>query len=137
VECAIFRAVHSIKGGSGTFGFQALTSLTHVLENLLDEMRGGKRQVTPEVVRLLLQAVDCLRGMIVALRDEAAIDHARVAALQTHLEALWHAHTEEGCAPQDAVADMGQDEEAPARSAGWQITFRPHPYIPTVCPFLL
>jgi len=39
-----FRAAHSIKGASATFGFHDLTSFTHVLESLLDEMRldGGR-----------------------------------------------------------------------------------------------
>lgn len=36
---SIFRAAHSIKGGSGIFGFDALTGLTHVMENLLDKAR--------------------------------------------------------------------------------------------------
>jgi two-component system chemotaxis sensor kinase CheA len=35
----IFRAAHSIKGGSGTFGFSAVANFTHVMETLLDEMR--------------------------------------------------------------------------------------------------
>ena len=41
----IFRAAHSIKGGSGTFGLNAVASYTHVMETLLDEMRNGKREV--------------------------------------------------------------------------------------------
>ncbi|MFQ5519287.1 MAG: Hpt domain-containing protein, partial [Mariprofundus sp.] len=40
----IFRAAHSIKGGSATFGFTALASFTHIMEGLLDEMREGKRE---------------------------------------------------------------------------------------------
>jgi chemotaxis protein histidine kinase CheA len=39
----VFRAAHSIKGGAGTFGFDAIAGLTHVLETLLDELRAGKR----------------------------------------------------------------------------------------------
>ena len=36
---SIFRAAHSIKGGSGIFGFDALTSATHIMEGLLDKIR--------------------------------------------------------------------------------------------------
>jgi two-component system chemotaxis sensor kinase CheA len=45
----VFRAAHSIKGGAGTFGFDAIAGLTHVLETLLDELRAGKRalEATP------------------------------------------------------------------------------------------
>src|SRR5215471_18480317 len=66
---AIFRAAHSIKGGSGTFGFHDVTAFTHLLETLLEEMRDGRRQVTQEAVALLLQSVDCLRAMLIAIRD--------------------------------------------------------------------
>ena len=38
---SVFRAAHSIKGGAGTFGFDAIAGLTHVLETLLDELRAG------------------------------------------------------------------------------------------------
>ncbi len=56
----IFRAAHSIKGGSGTFGFTSVANFTHVLETLLDQIRDGRRQLTAEHVNLLLQSVDCL-----------------------------------------------------------------------------
>ena len=59
----IFRAAHSIKGGSGTFGFSEVAKFTHVLETLLNEMRDGRRAVTPDAVNLLLQSVDVLREM--------------------------------------------------------------------------
>jgi two-component system chemotaxis sensor kinase CheA len=35
----IFRVAHSIKGGAATFGFTEITSFTHTLETLLDELR--------------------------------------------------------------------------------------------------
>lgn len=60
----IFRAAHSIKGGSATFGFLAVAEFTHVMETLLDEMRNGERDVSQEVVDILLQAGDCLREML-------------------------------------------------------------------------
>jgi two-component system chemotaxis sensor kinase CheA len=41
----VFRAAHSIKGGAATFGFTAITDLTHLLETLLDEARDGRRQL--------------------------------------------------------------------------------------------
>ena len=50
----IFRAAHSIKGGSATFGFLAVAEFTHVMETLLDEMRNGERDVSQDVVDILL-----------------------------------------------------------------------------------
>jgi two-component system chemotaxis sensor kinase CheA len=64
----IFRAAHSIKGGSGTFGFGDVANFTHVLETLLDEARDGKRELNEECIELLLRSCDCLRGMFTALQ---------------------------------------------------------------------
>ena len=61
---AIFRSAHSIKGGSATFGFTCIAEFTHVLETLLDQVRAGKRGLSPEDVNLFLQSVDCMREMI-------------------------------------------------------------------------
>ena len=55
---SIFRAAHSIKGGSATFGFDAIAGLTHVLETLLDELRAGQRAVSPPAVDAMLASVD-------------------------------------------------------------------------------
>ncbi len=60
----IFRAAHSIKGGSGTFGFIDVADFTHVIETLLDEIRSGTRKITSETVDLFLQSVDCIRKLI-------------------------------------------------------------------------
>ncbi len=122
----IFRAAHSMKGGGGTFGFQELTSFTHVLESLLDEMRSGRRLVTQEAISLLLQAVDVLRGMLVALQTGTAIDQPRVTELQTQLEALWQGPVEIAPHPPAALETAGAPVLSPA-SGGWHIAFHPCP----------
>jgi len=66
---AIFRAAHSIKGGAGTFGFNRVTDFTHEVETLLDEMRDGRRNITPHDTDLLLKSVDCIRLLIESARD--------------------------------------------------------------------
>ena len=63
---SIFRAAHSIKGGSGTFGFDDVMRFTHRLEELLDLMREGKADVTKARVELLLRACDMLRILLAA-----------------------------------------------------------------------
>ena len=75
----IFRAAHSIKGGSGTFGLNSVASFTHVMETLLDEMRDGKREVTQEGVDILLSSVDVLREMLQSLRDDQPLNHDAIA----------------------------------------------------------
>ena len=68
----IFRAAHSIKGASSTFGVQAVGEFTHVLESLLDRMRDGEIQVTSESTEVLLTSVDVLNGLLSAARDGTA-----------------------------------------------------------------
>ncbi|WP_137681676.1 chemotaxis protein CheA [Aurantiacibacter suaedae] len=76
---AIFRAVHSIKGGAGAFGYEALASYTHVFENLLGDVREGTVPVTSDLVDMLLLALDSLRDHVESVRggtpapDDAAI----------------------------------------------------------------
>jgi two-component system chemotaxis sensor kinase CheA len=66
----IFRSVHSIKGGSGAFGFTHLQHFTHHFETLLDQVRGGEHQLTPELVGVLLAAFDILADHVGAIRGE-------------------------------------------------------------------
>jgi two-component system, chemotaxis family, sensor kinase CheA len=122
----IFRAAHTIKGGGGTFGFQELTSFTHVLESLLDEMRSGRRLVTQEAISLLLQAVDVLRSMLVALQAGTELDQPQVTEIQTQLEALWHGPAEIIPHAAATLKTAGDPVRSPA-SAGWHIAFHPCP----------
>jgi len=114
----IFRAAHSIKGGSGTFGFTAISEFTHVMETLLDEMRAGKRLVTREAVDVLLEGVDRLRGLLGAARDGVPADADDVAATSRRLEALLDGGNTGGAAA--AVADV----TLPAVT-GWRVRFVP------------
>jgi two-component system, chemotaxis family, sensor kinase CheA len=68
----IFRAAHSIKGGSGSFGFTEIARLTHVLENVLDRLRGGRLAAQPALTALLLKATDLLHALVEATRSEQA-----------------------------------------------------------------
>jgi two-component system chemotaxis sensor kinase CheA len=65
----VFRAVHSIKGGSGAFGHQALLAFSHSFENVLDGVRSGKIDPVPTVVKLLLSASDILSDHVRAAQE--------------------------------------------------------------------
>jgi len=64
----IFRAAHSIKGGSGTFGFTQLSEATHEMETLFDGLRKGKGQADESTVRLLLDACDVFKSHLKRLK---------------------------------------------------------------------
>lgn len=60
---AIFRGVHSLKGLSGMFGFEGVSSLSHQLEYLLDALRLGKVGITREVTATIFQALNSLKEL--------------------------------------------------------------------------
>ena len=84
---AIFRAAHSIKGTSGMLGFTEITSVTHVLENLLDDLRKGERQLTEEALDLMLRAGDMVK-MQVAFRRGTLQEAPDSGAIEQELRAL-------------------------------------------------
>ena len=81
---AIFRAVHSIKGGAGAFGFEALQAFTHVFETLLSDVRENLVPITPSLVDLLLRALDVLADHVTVAREggDAPDDASLLAELE-------------------------------------------------------
>ncbi len=123
----IFRAAHSIKGGSATFGFAEVASFTHGVETLLDEMRNGVRPVTAEAIQVLLQSCDCLREMIAATEAEQPLDQGRIASLNGDLAHILGVRPQEASAPRPAAATTAAPAGSPAaaESTGWRILFDP------------
>ncbi len=85
---AIFRAAHSIKGGSGTFGFTDMTEVTHILETLLDRIRKSEIAITSEMVDTFLLAVDVLREILGAHQSGSNADTNASIELCVKLERL-------------------------------------------------
>ncbi len=87
---AVFRAVHSIKGGAGAFGLDDLVSFAHVFETTLDCVRSNKLEPTQDVLKVMLKSADVLADLVSASRDGGGIDESRSRALVKELEALAH-----------------------------------------------
>lgn len=85
---AVFRAVHSIKGGAATFGFADLAELTHALENLLDRLRKQALVLTDAMVEVFLRAKDVLQGMLTAHRGGPTVGGDEVSAVTHRLAQL-------------------------------------------------
>jgi len=66
---AVFRAAHSIKAGAGAFGFTDLVNFTHSFEALLDKMRDGEIDQTPQVADLLVRGGDVLAELVSAAQE--------------------------------------------------------------------
>ncbi len=131
----IFRGAHSIKGGSGTFGFSAVADFTHIMETLLDQMRDGRRPVTQPAVDVLLGSVDCLRAMLTAIQSDDPIDSVAVVIYQSALEIELNGSVKESSSSisqeiTGAVEEEGLSEEVcnedETAEQGWRIAFSPY-----------
>ena len=122
----IFRAAHSIKGGSGTFGFTSVSDFTHVLETLLDQIRQGQRQLEAQHVNLLLRSVDCLREMLQALQSEQEPELDTAKELQQQFEEIL------GLSEGEVAANENEASASPSQQAEtntYQILFKPHHHL--------
>ncbi len=85
---SIFRAAHSIKGGSGIFGFDALTTVTHVMENIFDKARQNLFNFSASVIDDLLKAIDLLRTLLNDYAEAKDVDVSAVDKMAKQLESL-------------------------------------------------
>ncbi|SUS03258.1 Chemotaxis protein CheA [uncultured Defluviicoccus sp.] len=135
---AVFRAVHSVKGGAGAFALEALVRFAHTFETTLDKVRSGSLKADDVVLKVLLRATDVLADLVQAAKTDATVDPARTAESSEDLEALWGAG-EGHAAPASAAADASGDDDfgftpiafaplpviAPAGPPKWTVWFKP------------
>ena len=60
----IFRAAHTLKGGSATVEMNELSEFTHKVEDVLDEIRSDRLQVTEDIIDILLTSIDVIKAML-------------------------------------------------------------------------
>ena len=122
----IFRAVHSMKGGSATFGFNDVAEFAHVLESVLDELREGQITKNRHVVSVLLQSVDCLRNLLGAAQTGDAVDQTLTESVRSALEGLLKGKSTKTGKPKrkkSATAQTGAGHQ------GWKIRFKPEAHM--------
>jgi two-component system, chemotaxis family, sensor kinase CheA len=74
---ALFRAMHTIKGTAGMFGFDDVVGFAHIAENLLSEVRSDKVPLTPEMITLFLLCKDHTEALINASIEQSIDDELR------------------------------------------------------------
>ncbi|HHV72075.1 MAG TPA: chemotaxis protein CheA [Clostridia bacterium] len=60
----IFRSAHTLKGMAGAMGFEKMATLTHEMENVLDELRKGEREVNLQIIQVLFSCLDALEALV-------------------------------------------------------------------------
>lgn len=83
----IFRAAHTLKGGSATVQMTELSGFTHKLEDLLDEIRGGRVKITGDNVDVLLSSIDVIKAMI-ASRTQGDVYRDDYSGVSAQLESI-------------------------------------------------
>src|SRR5580693_3840163 len=77
----VFRAVHTLKGLSGLFGATRMAGLSHELEDLLDDLRLGRIEITPPVLDLLFQSVELYGRILASVKGDEPEPQDEVKAL--------------------------------------------------------
>ncbi|HEX5670392.1 MAG TPA: chemotaxis protein CheA [Sulfuricurvum sp.] len=88
---SVFRAAHTLKGGSGIVGFEAVKRITHHAEDLLDMLRAGKLEFHPKMIESLFNAFDEVVNLIEAAEECGDIvdaDESRIDQIAEELSAL-------------------------------------------------
>lgn len=85
---AVFRCVHSIKGGAGAFAFEDLVRFAHVFETSMDALRSGRVALTPHVADILVRGTDTLGDFVRAAQEEVALPADHGADVTAQLETI-------------------------------------------------
>ena len=83
---AVFRAVHSIKGGAGAFKLERLVKFAHTFETTLDMIRSERLVATNAVLKTMLRSSDALADLVKAARTGEELDESRTAPLLVELK---------------------------------------------------
>ena len=116
----IFRVAHTVKGSSSFLNFDVLTELTHHMEDVLNKARKGELKITPDIMDVVLESVDMMKGLLESIRDNgsdaaAGIDIKNICASLTQIS--------EGEAPSAAP-------ETPAAAPAPEPVKEPEPVAP-------
>lgn len=146
---AVFRAVHSIKGGAASFGLQNLVRFAHVYENALDGVRSDRISPTRDVIAVFLRSMDVLSDLVVEARGGTTVEGTRVDQSVNELQRVNASETkgaddsvitdaasvESGFCPVpiefEPVAfsfedDFSIEAEQTGAPGKWHVSFRPH-----------
>lgn len=85
---AVFRGVHSVKGGAGIFGFEQLVGFAHVFETVLDGLRNGSLTATSDNLDVLLSSSDVLSDLVQMSRSGQEIPTGFGGECRTALEQI-------------------------------------------------
>ncbi len=99
----IFRAVHTLKGLAGMFGLPSLQTLAHTLENLLDDLRLGRVDLTQDTLDILFNGIERIQRILASDDGAGALD---ISDLEESIDRVAEATPEQ----RDPLADYALGE---------------------------
>ncbi|WP_319781812.1 chemotaxis protein CheA [Oceanisphaera sp. IT1-181] len=112
---AIFRGFHTVKGGAGFMSLTALVDTCHKAENVFDILRNGQRQVTSELMDVILRALDAVNLMFSELQNSEELTPAEPELLDELERYCRPASADEVAAP--VVAEQLVSEQLVSKQA--------------------
>lgn len=117
---AVFRAVHSIKGGAGAFGLEELVAFAHVFETTLDCVRSNKLEPNQDVLKVMLKSADVLADLVTCSRDGGSVEESRTRGLVKELEALANGEALPAAEAPKAAKPVAAAPAKPTDDSGFQ-----------------
>jgi two-component system chemotaxis sensor kinase CheA len=118
---AIFRAVHSIKGGAGAFGCDHIVSFAHIFETVLDRVRDHRLVLDPKLMEILVTSADVLAAIVVATEKNNTLANDFDAKART---ALCQYVEDSDTTAKSATAHAAETKKGAERT--YTLVFKPH-----------
>ena len=128
---SIFRTIHTIKGTSGFFGFSILGSITHIAESILSQVRDKQRELTPEIVSLILETVDAVKAVLTAIESNGSEGQDVYQELRERLTAVHKACGSLASAAAASASPVSQPAKKEASVTASQPSVPTPPTLPT------
>jgi two-component system chemotaxis sensor kinase CheA len=119
-----FRAMHTIKGSGGMFGFNDLSAFTHHLETAFDRIRNGHYSVTPELISIMLDSKDHIAGML-EKTEQSNVQALVGQSLLTRLNAVIPSDDLGGSQSAENTPPTQSGEQKPSSETPFRIRFTP------------
>ncbi len=122
---SVFRALHTIKGSGAMFGFDRVSTFTHEVETVFDQVRSGSMEASRELIDLTLASRDIIMRMLDPNTEENVALDEEAQGIVSSLQVLSGAGAalDEGSAPQQEESQHTDDEES--QDTTWRIRFKP------------
>jgi two-component system chemotaxis sensor kinase CheA len=112
---SVFRTIHTIKGTSGFLAFERLERLAHAGENLLAELRDGKREMDGPTTDVLLAVVDRVRELLGAIEATGAEGDVGIDDVVARVEAVLAGEPPASPAPAAVIPNPSRPAEKISR----------------------